>query len=152
MTTYTLRSAHPDDLNFLFNVSTKAMEPVHEILHPGESRDLAAEFEEYKKKFEPEKIHIIQHDGKDAGRLRIVRSAESIYIGGIQILPEFQKKGIGTAILKDLIEESNKAGVPITLEVHDVNKNAADFYENLGFKKTNQVGEKWEMILIPTQG
>lgn len=146
---FTLRSATEADLPFLFKVSTEAMEPVHEALHPGEEFNEEQEFEKYKNKFEPNKIQVIQYEGKDVGRLRVVRSSESIYIGGIQILPEFQGKGIGTALFTELIEESEQTGVPITLEVHDVNQSAINFYKKLGFKESGKEENKMVMKFTP---
>lgn len=147
MKLYTLRTATPDDLEFLFDVSTEAMRPVVEQLHPGEIFDREQELQKYKEKFVPDEIQIIQHDGKDVGRLRVVRSPESIYVGGIQILPEFQGRGIGGAIFTDLIEESNISGLPITLEVHDVNAKALTFYKSLGFVESGRQEEAKKAIL-----
>lgn len=141
----TLRQAEEKDLPFLFNVSTLAMEPVVKALN-GKPKD----FDEYKKNFKPEKIQIIQYDKHDVGRLRVVRSAENIYVGGIQILPEFQHKGIGTAILKALIAESEQFHFPILLEVHAINLNAQSFYKRLGFCTKKVVGEKIELEYIPS--
>jgi ribosomal protein S18 acetylase RimI-like enzyme len=83
------------------------------------------------------------------GRLRVVRSGESIYIGGIQIPPEHQGKGIGTALFADLIKESEETKLPITLEVHDVNENALNFYIGLGFVSTGHQGNKTLMEYRP---
>lgn len=130
---YRLRKASAQDVVFLFNVSTEAMRPVVESLHPDQTFDTESEFKNYQEKYIPDEIDVIQLDGVDIGRLRIVRSAESIYIGGIQILPEFQNRGIGTVIVTDLIQESNSVGIPITLEVHEVNTKALNFYKKLGF-------------------
>ncbi|MCR4279500.1 MAG: GNAT family N-acetyltransferase, partial [Candidatus Zambryskibacteria bacterium] len=88
-------------------------------------------------------------EGKDIGRLRIVRSPESISIGGIQILPEFQGRGIGTAIVKDLIVESETTGTPITLEVHYINEQAISFYKNLGFQETGKTEKQFLMEYRP---
>jgi len=138
-----LRQATNEDLDFLYTASTEGMRPIHERLNPGEVRDEDEVRVKYKEKFDPEKIQVIQFGGKDAGRLRVVRSAESIYVGGIQLLPEFQGKGIGTKIFNDLIQESERSDLPIVLEVHEVNEEAKKFYDNLGFiegeKKENQV-------------
>ncbi len=147
MKPYTLRTATPGDLEFLFNVSTEAMHPVVEQLHPGEVFDREQELGKYKEKFVPEEIQVIQHEGKDVGRLRVVRSPESIYVGGIQILPEFQGKGIGGAIFADLIEESEASRLPITLEVHDVNAKALAFYKNLGFVESGRQEEAKKAVL-----
>jgi GNAT superfamily N-acetyltransferase len=147
MKNYTLRTAEITDLKFLFNVSTEAMRPVVEELHPGETFESEKEFEKYKEKFIPEKIQIIQCKDQDVGRLRVVRTNESIYIGGIQILPAFQGKGIGAAIFNDLMEEANKNNLLIILEVHDVNIKALAFYKKLGFVESGRQRELKKSIL-----
>ena len=144
-----LRQAKSDDLNFLFGVSTEAMRPVVETLNPDKAFDEQEERSKYEEKFKPENIEVIQYDGQDVGRLRVVKSEDSIYIGGIQILPEFQDKGIGTSILTDLVEESEKTGLPIVLEVHDVNEKAIGFYKKLGFVEGEKVKDQTVMRYVP---
>lgn len=144
-----LRKAVEADLPFLFKVSTEAMRPVVETLNPGKETNQEEEFQKYREKFEADKINVIQYQGEDVGRLRVVREPDSIYVGGIQILPEFQGKGIGTTLFGELIEESNKSGTPITLEVHDVNETAREFYKNLGFVEGEKVGNQTVMTYTP---
>ena len=146
---YGLRTASISDLEFLFRVSTEAMKPVNTALNSDKNFDQEEEFKKYQSKFVPEEIEIITYSNQDIGRLRVVRNSDCIYIGGIQILPEFQGKGIGTALFSDLIRESNKNNVPITLEVHDVNVNALKFYTNLGFEKGGHEGNKARMQYTP---
>ena len=149
MPKFTLRPAEPKDAEFLFNVILEAMKPVSTFLRT-EAFDYDKEFKEHLKKFESEKVNVIQCEGKDIGRLRVVRSEDSIYIGGIQLLPSFQGLGIGTAIMSDLIRESEQLGIPILLEVHYVNEAALSFYTKLGFKEVNRLEKKLEMKYIPT--
>lgn len=149
--TVSLRRASEEDLAFLFNVSTEAMKPVVQTLNPDKVFNEQEEVEKYKAKFRPEEIDVIQYEGKDVGRLRVVRSEESIYVGGIQILPEFQGKGIGTSIFTNLIQESEQSGLPIILEVHDVNEQARNFYKKLGFEEGEQVKDQKVMKYSPTR-
>jgi len=135
---YTLRIARKEDLHFLFEVSTKAMLPIRKMLQPNLELNLEKEFKEYSKKFTPEKIQVIQFGGIDVGRLRVVRSTVEIYVGGIQILPAFQDKGIGSAIFMDLIKEANELKIPIKLEVAKVNEIAKKFYKQFGFVKVDE--------------
>ena len=131
----TLRTATADDAQFLFDVKIEAMSKVHKSLHPGEPIDMKKEFKEYMEKFEPGKVSVIEYEGKDVGRLRVVRSDESIYVGGLQILPEYQQKGIGDAIFKDLMEESDRTHKPIITEIHHVNTININWKKKLGFKE-----------------
>ncbi len=140
MKIYTLRTATKEDADFLFHVKTVAMEPVATAM--SSVFDKEKEFAEFLQKFEPDKIQVIGFENQNIGRLRIVRSPESIYVGGIQIFPEFQAKGIGTAVFNDLISESKLSNVPIKLEVHNVNKKAISFYKKLRFKEVGQIENK----------
>lgn len=142
---YTLRIANKYDLHFLFEVSTKAMLPIWKLLKPNLELDLEKEFKEYSKKFVPENIQVIQLNGIDVGRLRVVRSSDEIYIGGIQILPAFQNKGIGSAVFADLILEANQSKIPVMLEVSKVNEKAKKFYVKLGFVKVDEKDTDWVM-------
>ncbi len=145
---FTLRKAkQQEDLDFLFKVSTAAMQPVADAL--GDRKSEAERRAAYEEKFNPEDIDVIQFEGTDVGRLRVVRSPDSIYVGGIQILPEFQGKGIGTALFTELVEESKKTGVPIMLEVHDVNTNAMNFYKDLGFKEDGKTEKQTILKFVP---
>ncbi len=146
---YSLRKATPSDARFLYEVSTKAMKPVVDALNPNKVVDEERDFAEYTAKFDPSKIDIIQVDGKDVGRLRVARTPESIYIGGIQILPEYQGRGIGTALFTNLIRESIDSRIPIMLEVHDVNVDALTFYKNLGFQQDGREANKTIMRYSP---
>ena len=148
--TYALRPATESDLEFLFRVSTEAMKPVGKALHPDKVFDEEAEFKKYQTKFVPDDIEIVISNGVDVGRLRIVRDGESIYVGGIQILPEFQRQGIGTSIFDDLISESSRTKSPITLEVHDVNLIAVDFYKKIGFQSVGKEVNKILMKFTPS--
>lgn len=138
----TLRRATENDLEFLFGVATEAMQHVSERLHPGRVVNKDEELQKYKDLFEPNEVQIIQYKGQDVGRLRVVRTTKSIYVGGIQILPVFQGKGIGGAIFADLIEESKRLGIPVELEVHDVNSAARAFYKKLGFVEAGKQGRQ----------
>ena len=146
---YTLRTSTKDDLHFLFDVSTKAMQPVREIIKPDLELDLVKGFKDYSEKFEPEKIQVIQFDGEDVGRFRIVRSEEEIYVGGIQILPQFQNKGIGSEIFKDLVKEANDLQKIIRLKVSKVNKIAKKFYEKYDFVSIGEEGTDFIMKYTP---
>lgn len=107
-----------------------------------------AKYEKYKDEFDPSKIQVILYQGMAVGRLRIVRE-DSIYIGGFQILPEYRARGIGTAVLSELIAESKQTGMPITLEVFNDNIEAIKLYERMDFVVTGEDSKQKTMTFEP---
>jgi GNAT superfamily N-acetyltransferase len=79
------------------------------------------------------------------GRLRVVRTPEKVFIGGIQVHPAFQGRGIGTAIITALLEEAGGKGIPVELRVHKTNGNAERLYTRLGFRRHGELGDEHVM-------
>ena len=55
----------------------------------------------------------------------------------IEILPEYQNRGVGSAVIRDVLAQAQAEGLPVGLQVLKVNP-ARRLYERLGF---NVVGE-----------
>jgi len=81
---------------------------------------------------------VVEVDDKPVGRLRIARTVECIELCGIRLLPDIQRRGIGTAIIENLKAQAAEAGIPLDLSVEKDNPDARRLYERLGFV---QVGE-----------
>jgi D-alanyl-D-alanine carboxypeptidase len=75
---------------------------------------------------------IIQHAGEDIGVLHVERERGDIWIAHLFILPEHQKKGIGSRFLRELKREAAALGKPLRLRVLTVNP-ARRLYEREGF-------------------
>jgi ribosomal protein S18 acetylase RimI-like enzyme len=91
--------------------------------------------------------YVIEFDGKSAGRLRVVRTAGEIFIGGIQLLPDCQGRGIGTAVITTLIQEGLSRGVPVALEVEKDNPDAERLYRRLGFERYGETNDAFRMSI-----
>ncbi|MEP4053045.1 MAG: GNAT family N-acetyltransferase [Litorimonas sp.] len=87
---------------------------------------------------------IIQLDGKDIGRLYVDRQDDHLLIIDFAILSQFRNRGIGSDILKSLINEAYGAKVPVKLHVLRASP-ALEFYERHGFKKTHVEGHHFAM-------
>ena len=81
---------------------------------------------------------VIELYDEPIGRLRIRRTPESIELCGIQLLPELQNRGIGTAVIRGLQAEAATTGVPLDLGVEKDNPNARRLYDRLGFAKIGE--------------
>lgn len=89
--------------------------------------------EYFDRKFDPLARQIIQVDNRDVGVIAIEQRDEELYIALIEILPEFQGRGVGTSLLGQIIESAHKRGYPVTLHVLKSNAPAHRLYERLGF-------------------
>lgn len=94
--------------------------------------------------------YVIVDDRVDVGRLRLVTTAHQLEIAGLQIHPEHQNHGIGTAILTHVIDQAAAADLPVALEVEIDNPNAQWLYQRLGFQVNGPViTDRRPMILRP---
>ena len=81
---------------------------------------------------------IILSDGRAVGRLLVVRGDEEFRLADIALLPDYRRAGIGTALVKELIEEAGRLGKPLRLQVEKSNPQALRLYERLGFATTGE--------------
>jgi ribosomal protein S18 acetylase RimI-like enzyme len=65
----------------------------------------------------------------------------------IEVLPDWQGKGIGTTVIQRMIEGAQKAEKPFRLQVFKVNP-ARKLYERLGFIKTGETETHIQMEFI----
>ncbi len=65
-------------------------------------------------------------------------------IGNICVKPEYQNKGIGTAVLKEILFEHKEQN--IKLQVFKINEKAIKLYEKMGFKKEDETETHYIMI------
>ncbi len=74
-------------------------------------------------------------DGAVAGYYRFVPDGERMELDDLYILPAFQNRGVGTAILRRCLA----AGKPVYFYVFTKNTRAVALYEREGFQKTEDV-------------
>ena len=77
------------------------------------------------------------YNGKD-------KDNNTFEIGNICVKPEYQNKGIGTAVLKEILFEHKEQN--IKLQVFKINENAIKLYEKMGFEKTDETETHYIMI------
>jgi ribosomal protein S18 acetylase RimI-like enzyme len=76
---------------------------------------------------------VVVVDGRPAGRLYVARWPEELRVIDIALLPEYRRRGIGTALLRALLEEAGASGRPVRIHVERFNP-ALAVYEKLGFR------------------
>jgi len=81
------------------------------------------------------KCYIIEVDGEKIGKLSVQREHQESWIYGFAVLPKYQGFGYGKNTLLQIIEQENKTGNEIHLEVALENKNAKKLYTDCGFEQ-----------------
>lgn len=95
---------------------------------------------EYDARFPEARYQLILIDEQPAGRIWVGEDDEQIRLLDIALLPQFQKRGAGTALVKDLMQEAGHAGKLLRHMVFVLNNDAHRFYERLGFVVIEDVG------------
>ena len=75
---------------------------------------------------------IVAVDGEPAGRLYVHRGERELRIVDIALLPAHRGNGVGTSLLRGLLDEADAAGKSVTIHVERMNP-ALRLYERLGF-------------------
>ena len=82
------------------------------------------------------------------GRMMVARNDTAISLVDIALVPEFRNVGIGTGLIKDLLNEAAAVGKPVRLHVF-VSNSAMRLYERLGFSRIGLDTSYLEMIWVP---
>jgi ribosomal protein S18 acetylase RimI-like enzyme len=147
----TLRPVEPGDEMLLYQVYASTREAELALTDWTDEQkaafvqmQFAAQHSHYQEYYPDAAFLVILADGQPVGRLYVDRWPDQIRVVDIAVLPEYRNAGIGTALLKGLIDEATKAGKPLTIHVEQYNP-ALRLYERLGF---TQIGERGVYYLM----
>lgn len=88
---------------------------------------------------------IILFKDQAVGRLLVVRGDEEFRLADIALLPEYRRAGIGTTLVKELMEEAGRESKPLRLQVEKSNPLARRLYARLGFATTGENDTHFQM-------
>lgn len=143
---YTLRQATAHDYDFLYQLHVAAMREYVEATW-GWQEEWQKEY--FDRKFDPSDRQIIQIDGKDAGVIAIEQRDEGLFVALIEILPDYQNRGVGTSLLRHTIQKAQAANLSVTLQVLKTNAPARRLYERLGFVIVKDEDYRYIMACSP---
>lgn len=126
-----LRRAIREDIELLFSINEAALRPyVEATFGPWDER---FQRELFWTSTDPSTHELFVRDGVPIGFWSVVREADHIDLNRLSLRPEFQRRGIGTALLNELCREAVARAVPIRLQVFPVNPGQG-LYLRLGFR------------------
>lgn len=130
------------DYDFLFALHRAAMK---ESVARTWGWDEAWQQNYFREKFDPTKREVLQWNGKDVGTISVLEEENELYLGLIALLPQFQGRGWGTAVIQNLIHHAQQTGKTFTLHVLKTNPKARKLYERLGLQLIAEEDAKFKM-------
>jgi ribosomal protein S18 acetylase RimI-like enzyme len=128
-----LRPANESDREFLYTLHCTTMRLVIEQTWGWDEEWQRRDFD---RRFRSYAASVIELEGAAVGGVLLDRTPVGVDIVELQILPEYQGKGIGTSVVRSVIEDAAHEGFPVTLSVVHANGRAKRLYERLGFQVT----------------
>ena len=102
----------------------------------------------YRAHYDNARFDVIEVDGEPAGRLYVARWDDEIRIMDIALLPDYCGKGIGTQLLRELLDEGARTGKRVSIHV-EKNNPALRLYVRLGFVPVGDRGVHLLMEVSP---
>ena len=143
---WTLRPATADDRDFVVDVNRTAMGAYLEATFGWDRVAANAYFDE---RFDASGGQVIEVDGIGVGELLVDERPGELFLVRVALLPAWQGRGIGSAIVRMLIERARTQGSAVVLDVFKTNPRAAELYETLGFIRTGETETDVSMRLEP---
>jgi ribosomal protein S18 acetylase RimI-like enzyme len=138
MTAIALRPATPADNEFCFQLHKAAMGAYVTAIW-GWDDTVQRQF--HARGFVPDRWQIITADGMDIGILIVEHRPTEVYLARIEIHPDHQGRGIGTALIHQLLDDARQRGQRLVLDVLAVNHRARAFYRRHGFQEMTRHGD-----------
>jgi ribosomal protein S18 acetylase RimI-like enzyme len=133
-----LRPATPADNELCYQLHRAAMRGYVEAIW---GWDDGAQRDYHGRGFDPTRTQIITIDGHDAGLLIVEHRPTEIYLGRIELHPDYQGQGTGSRLIQRLLHEAAAHHQPVILDVLTVNPRAYRLYQRLGFQEVCRHGE-----------
>jgi GNAT superfamily N-acetyltransferase len=143
----TLRPSRTEDFDFCAKLYFSGMEKVIRELN----LDADAQAAGLREQWDSRQVRIITVDGAEIGWLQSFDKDGSLFLAQLFVGGEYQGRGIGTEVVKRLIDEAALARMAVTLGVVKTNP-AIRLYTRLGFRVAHEDDRKFYMRRDPCLG
>ena len=116
-----LRPATADDFEFFFDLHKRSLGPYVDQVWGWDDDDQRAYLE---RNIAPEHTQVIVVDGVDIGRLNVEDRDDEVFLGLIEITPDYQGRGIGAQLIQTLLDDAFAQDKRVRLNVLQVNTRA----------------------------
>jgi len=148
-----LRPCRDEDERFLFEVHASTRVEELAALDPAQREQFLemqhlAQHTYYHQRFPDCEFLVIERSGVPMGRLYLDRRQDELRIVDIALLDEFRGHGVGSYLLRRILDEAEMAGLPVRIHV-EKNNPARTLYDRLGFRETDDTGAHYLMEWSP---
>jgi ribosomal protein S18 acetylase RimI-like enzyme len=131
-----LLRADSADLVYMFDVFKKSMQSyIVAVRGPWDEEEQYFRFIE---ELDIDNCQIIEVNGCRVGFIDKRNIGSALLIHMLALAPAHQRRGIGSRVLKTVIDESKEFGLPIVLGVLKSNAEGKRFYESYGFTTVHE--------------
>jgi ribosomal protein S18 acetylase RimI-like enzyme len=136
-----IQQAKAEHYDFALHLYLLTMRPYMQELIVWDEQEQRASFAAQWKR---EEVRIISVDGKDVGWLQVAELPAEIRLQKFFVSPQYQRSGIGSEVLRNLLATWRSTGKKIVLKVLK-NNPARRLYERLGFSVVAEAGVTFRM-------
>lgn len=151
-----LRPERPDDEPFLAQIYASTREDELNLTNwdaPTRAAFVDMQFKAmlkgYRSDFPQGEFSIILSDGKPVGRMVVNRASNEIRVVDIALLPIHCGHGIGTKLMRDIMDEAARSKKSVSLSVFRGTR-ATPFYLRLGFRIVSEPDIYEQMVWNPS--
>jgi GNAT superfamily N-acetyltransferase len=130
-----LRPATADDAEFFFALHERSLGPYVDQIWGWDDDEQRAYLTTH---LDLDRVRVIVVDGVDAGRLDVEERDDEVFLAHIELVPEYQGRGIGSRLIRELIDGAD--GKRVTLSVLGMNERAYQLNGRLGFTEVSRDG------------
>ncbi len=135
-----LRPAFDHDFEYCRRLYFGEMRWIIEELH----LDRTAQETSFRQQWNSTQVRLIALDGTDVGWVQTITEDDELFVAQMFVDSRFQRKGIGTEVMRRLISEATACSLAVRLNVVRINP-ARRLYERLGFRVTHEDDRKYCM-------
>jgi ribosomal protein S18 acetylase RimI-like enzyme len=127
---FKLERCTPDDAQLVYAIHCAAM---REVISATWGWNEDWQVADFASRFDPRRMSFIVIQGQRVGALELEDRGTDLYVRNLNILPAWQNKGVGSAVMRRILWRAAKRGIHVSLQVLERNTAARRFYERLGF-------------------
>ena len=154
-----LRPERPEDQIFRFQLFCDSRGPEwsrvalpRPVFNQIMDHQFDAQTRTYAQRFPAARFDIAELDGRRIGRIVVNRPGDHVHIIDQAVIPERRGQGLGTAMMRFLMDEATVLNQPVRLKLASDNDPSWKLYDRLGFRQVAEHNAYIEMEWRPGTG